>query len=78
MFAISAEAVVVAVDRRLVDWQRRFSIQFSSSSSQPFLIEQLLEKNNTSLAVQGALAHCLQHLTACLIQVGQWGLNNFF
>ena len=30
---------------------------------------------NTSLVAPGALAHRLQHLTACLIQNGQWGLE---
>ena len=32
-------------------------------------------KQNTSLAAKGALAHCLQHLTACLIQNGRCGLE---
>ena len=72
MFGISAQAVAVAVDRRLVNWQRRFYIQFGSSSSQPLLIKQLLEKN-TSLAGPGALAHYLQRCTAYKIQNGrQW------
>ena len=35
----------------------------------------LKNKGNTSLAALGALAHRLQHLTAHLIQNGQWGLE---
>ena len=30
---------------------------------------------NTSIAAKGALAHRLQHLTACLIQNGRRGLE---
>ena len=40
-----------------------------------YLTFEVIFVKNTSLAAWGALAHRLQHLTACLIQNGQRGLE---
>ena len=50
---------------------RAFEMTFFFRQPMAFLIK----KRNTTLAALGALAHCLQHLTACLIQNVRRGLK---